>query len=71
MIAPKASQQPKSNTVADPKVFSGKMAIMPDTIRAEEMIRARAYELYESRGREHGRDEQDWFRAEQQILNQA
>jgi hypothetical protein len=35
MIAPKASQQPKSNTVADPKVFSGKMAIMPDTIRAE------------------------------------
>jgi hypothetical protein len=72
MIAPKASQQPKSNTVADLKGFSGKMAIMPDTIRAEdEMIRARAYELYESRGRGHGQDEQDWLRAEHEVLNQA
>lgn len=71
MISPKASKRPKSNTVVDPKVFSGKMAIMPDTVRAEEMIRARAYELYESRGRGHGQDEQDWLRAEHEILNQA
>jgi hypothetical protein len=69
MIDPKASQQPKRNAIAEPKLFSGKMATKPDT--SKEMIRERAYELYESRGREHGRDEQDWFRAEQQILNQA
>jgi hypothetical protein len=31
------------------------------------MIRARAYDLYESRGREPGQDEQDWLRAEQEI----
>jgi hypothetical protein len=31
------------------------------------MIRARAYDLYESRGREPGHDEQDWLRAEQEI----
>jgi hypothetical protein len=43
---------------------------MPDTIRSQEVISARAYELYESRGREPGLDEQDWFRAEQEILNQ-
>jgi hypothetical protein len=47
------------------------MAIMSDTVRSQELIRARAYELYESRGRENGQDEQDWFRAEQEILNQV
>jgi hypothetical protein len=33
----------------------------------EEKIRARAYELFEARGREEGRDLEDWFRAEEQI----
>jgi hypothetical protein len=69
MIDPKASKQPKPNTFVDPKRPSSKMAIMPDTIRSQDMIRARAYELYESRGREPGQDEQDWFLAEQEILN--
>jgi hypothetical protein len=32
------------------------------------MIRERAYQLYESRGREPGQDEQDWLRAEKEIL---
>jgi DUF2934 family protein len=45
------------------------MTIIPDTVRSQELIRARAYELYESRGREPGQDEQDWLRAEQEILN--
>ncbi len=34
---------------------------------AEEQIRARAYELFEARGREEGHDLQDWFRAEEEI----
>jgi len=70
MIDPKTGKQLKPETVVDPKRSSGKMAVMPDTIRSQEMIRARAYELYESRGREPGQDEQDWLRAEQEILNQ-
>jgi len=70
MIDPKAGKQPKPDTVVDPKRSSGKMAIMPDTIHSQEMIRERAYELYESRGREPGQDEQDWLRAEREILNQ-
>jgi len=41
---------------------------MPDTVPSQHMIRAPAYELYESRGRETGQDEQDWLRAEQEIL---
>jgi hypothetical protein len=37
----------------------------------EEQIRRRAYELYESRGREDGRDLEDWFRAEAEITGKA
>jgi hypothetical protein len=40
----------------------------PDAVPSQETIRARAYELYEIRGRETGQDEQDWLRAEQEIL---
>jgi hypothetical protein len=40
---------------------------MPDTVLTKDKISGRAYELYESRGREPGQDWQDWFRAEQEI----
>ncbi len=32
-------------------------------------IRRRAYELYEQRGREHGRDFEDWLAAEEELAN--
>ncbi len=35
----------------------------------EEKIRARAYELFEARGREEGHDLEDWFRAEEEITD--
>ena len=43
--------------------------MVPGAVLSQDKIRERAYELYESRGREPGRDEQDWLRAEQEILN--
>ncbi len=36
----------------------------------EEAIRKRAYELYVERGRTDGSAEEDWFRAEADILTQ-
>ena len=33
----------------------------------EEEIRLRAYEIYEERGREGGRDVEDWLRAKAEI----
>ncbi|MEO8484578.1 MAG: DUF2934 domain-containing protein [Acidobacteriota bacterium] len=33
----------------------------------QERIAARAFELYEARGGEHGQDLDDWLQAEQQI----
>lgn len=39
----------------------------PATENVEERIRVRAYELFESRGRQHGADESDWFTAEAEV----
>jgi hypothetical protein len=33
-------------------------------------IAARAFELYEARGGEHGQDTDDWLRAEEEIDNE-
>lgn len=35
-----------------------------------EQIARRAYELYEQRGRENGRDMEDWLAAERELRNQ-
>jgi hypothetical protein len=68
MIDRKVHQQPKPNTVVGPKSSAGKVAMMPDTVPSQDRIKERAYELYESRGREPGQEERDWFRAEQELL---
>ena len=36
-----------------------------------ERIARRAYELYEQRGRQEGRDVEDWMKAEQQLVREA
>jgi hypothetical protein len=65
---PNSHKQQISKTSDRPQNFSGHLAMMPDAIPSQETIRTRAYELYESRGRENGQDEQDWLRAEREIL---
>ncbi len=42
---------------------------LPDD--AEEGIRARAYEIWESEGRPHGRHLDHWFRSEREIRVEA
>ena len=37
------------------------------TSSEENEIRARAYELFQERGGEHGHDAEDWLRAEREI----
>jgi len=36
-----------------------------------ERIARRAYELYEQRGRQEGRDVEDWMKAEQQLAGEG
>ena len=41
--------------------------VEPETL--EDQIRARAYELYEERGKEAGNDLDDWLRAEAELTS--
>ena len=38
---------------------------------SEDQVRRRAYELWEQRGRQHGRDADDWFRAESELRGKS
>ena len=40
------------------------------SIDLQEQIRLRAYQLYEQRGSEHGRDLDDWLQAESEVTQQ-
>ena len=37
----------------------------------EELIKKRAYELYQERGMEDGRDMEDWLRAEEEVTTRV
>jgi hypothetical protein len=69
MSSLKTQKQPQPKIVVDPKSSPGKVARMPSTVPSQDRIRERAYELYESRGRKPGQDEQDWLHAEREILD--
>jgi hypothetical protein len=68
MFDPKVQKQSKPKNAVGPNSSAVNVAIKAETVPAQNRIRERAYDLYESRGREPGQDEQDWFRAEQEIL---
>jgi len=68
MIDPKAQRQQKP-TVDIPKSTPAKTLIMRDTVPLQDKIRERVHQLYESRGRQPGQDQEDWLRAEREILN--
>ncbi|MGA3100409.1 MAG: DUF2934 domain-containing protein [Terracidiphilus sp.] len=76
MIVSKAQKQPKLNrvVVAAPKASPAKSPIVaasePHASASQRQIRELAFENFEKRGSEPGHDQQDWFRAERQILAQ-
>lgn len=37
----------------------------------DEVIRRRAYEIWEQRGRQHGKDADDWYRAESEVRGKS
>jgi len=67
---PKASKQPKPKTIVTPESTLPRTTAVSDTAVVQDQIRERAYQLYESGGRQDGRAHDDWFTAEQQILSQ-
>ncbi len=57
---------PKPTTSAAPDKKNGHA-----TPELESAIRTRAYELYLERGQQDGFDQDDWFRAEAEVLSQT
>jgi hypothetical protein len=68
MFDPKTLKQSKRNLDVTTKNSPAKLSMMPNTVPPQDRIRERAYELYESRGCQPGQDEQDWLRAESELL---
>jgi Protein of unknown function (DUF2934) len=60
-----APAKPVASVQPEPANGNGKSSFDMETT-----IRARAYELYEKRGRQDGLDQQDWLQAETEILRQ-
>ena len=53
---------------ASPRIVSGEeLGALASEIR--DAIAHRAFELFEARGYEHGRDLEDWFRAESELVH--
>jgi len=63
------STYPKFNALASPKSVGATVTSISGAVPLQDQIRERAHQLFESRGRETGKDKQDWLSAEQEILN--
>ena len=74
MATPKRARATSSTTRSKKTAASKAQEIttLPQSFgNVEELIRFRAYELYEQRGRNHGFDLEDWLRAETEIASRA
>lgn len=72
-MAKASPNKSKKSRIKDP-VTPGKPPISvaasatASTPRPEDEIRQRAYEIYEEEGRQEGRDQEYWLRAEAEVL---
>ncbi len=58
--------KPKTPTAAAaPEVAK----VTTQAVNLQDAIRCRAYQFFEQRGYQHGRDFDDWLRAESEVLN--
>ena len=65
MNRPKAGQKPESKQ----DVVKESMSAGENTVPSlEEQISRRAYELYDQRGKQDGYADEDWLRAEREVL---
>ncbi len=58
----------KASPINGDKPESSKVTVITAPSSLEDEIRTRAYALYEQEGRQQGRDQEYWLRAESEIL---
>jgi hypothetical protein len=67
MLVPDKSMRNKSKFVRSQSPVPNKLKTF-HPLPSHEQISRRAYEIYQSAGYVDGRDQQDWFRAEQELF---
>jgi hypothetical protein len=71
---PRATTSPKKQVLTMPEVTSTQQirkaspSANSQTLELEGQIRQRAYELYQERGCTSGQENEDWLRAEREVL---
>jgi hypothetical protein len=68
MATTKRVRTTKSAGTAKSKTGSEVARVSTQAVDIQEAIRCRAYQLYEERGGQDGRDNEDWLRAENEVL---
>ncbi len=75
MATPKRTRASSTTTTRSKKASASKaveITTLPQSQgNVEDLIRFRAYELFEQRGRNHGFDMEDWLRAEVEVTQKA
>jgi hypothetical protein len=67
MLIPLKPKKPKSKSVAPPSdAFASSKTLT--AVISHEQISERAYAIHQSGGYANGHDQQDWFRAERELL---
>jgi len=69
MATTKRTRTAKSTKTEKSKTGSEVAKVTTQAVDMQHAIRCRAYELYVQRGGQHGRDREDWFRAESEVLD--
>ncbi|MGO9087932.1 MAG: DUF2934 domain-containing protein [Candidatus Sulfotelmatobacter sp.] len=69
MFDPKAIKRPKAKVLVSAQNTSRPTLVISEPVTSQDQIRERAYQIYQSRGRQDGQAQQDWLAAEQQLLN--
>jgi HSP20 family molecular chaperone IbpA len=67
-MTPTKPRRPRADATATLLRPCTPQALQWDTQQIQLAITRRAYELFQSRGREHGHDWEDWFQAESELL---
>jgi uncharacterized Fe-S cluster-containing MiaB family protein len=69
MATAKRVRTPKSTKTAKSAETPEVAKITTQAVNLHDVIRERAYQIFESRGCYHGRDFDDWMRAESEVLS--
>jgi hypothetical protein len=68
MLSSRESTPAKPKTLALPKERVANVTQISDKAGLQNQIRERAYQIYDARGCEPGKDQQDWLQAEHEIV---